>query len=85
MAEAEQIDLTGDDGAAHFAATLPQCATLKQLDLSRNEIGTRGGMALAAALKSGRESGNPFEKCFLWSNNLSDKVKAALPKALVKV
>ena len=68
----------GDEGAAHFAAALPRSPSLKVLDLSRNQIGVAGGRALATAIESRQRSGNVLDTCFLWRNNFSDKVKAAL-------
>ena len=75
----------GNEGAEHFAAAMPRCAALRSLDLSRNQIGVSGGKALAAAIKSSHQNGSALECCFLWRNHFDDKVKAAMPKHLVKV
>ena len=72
----------GDVGATHLAQALPRSRSLKTLDLSRNQIGATGGKALAGAIKSRQESGIALDTCFLWRNNLSDKVKAAMPKGV---
>ena len=72
----------GDVGATHLAQALPRSRSLKTLDLSRNQIGATGGKALAGAIKSRQESGIALDTCFLWRNNLSDQVKAAMPKGV---